>query len=154
MELPRGITGFRHVDDPPLPDCDLAAFRGHCHAVARALNGRVIRIETPVRGVESNFARAVLELPSGRVAVLLNSHFPVVTFAEPPAEGGATVRFIDEPGLAEVFRSFGVYEVVGVSELAAPLMPAQCQRLAPTEQEQIDYWRPQCVGEVVFNFWD
>jgi hypothetical protein len=154
VELPRGITGFRHVDDPPLPVCDFAAFRGHCYAAARVLHGRVVAVEAPIRGVEANFARAVLELPTGWVAVLLNAHFPVVAFAEPQTEGDTSVRFTDVPGLAEAFRGFGGYEVPDVVELTAPLTPEQCQHLAPAEREQVKYWRPERVGELVFNFWD
>ena len=48
MELPRGITGFRHVNDPPLRTCDGAAFRTHCYSAARALNDRVIAVEVTV----------------------------------------------------------------------------------------------------------
>jgi hypothetical protein len=156
LELPRGITGVGHKDDPTLPDCDLAAFRRHCRAAARALNGRVVDMEAPFRGTVTNFARVVLELPTGRVAVLLNAHFPVVAFAEPPVEGELSMRFIfiDAPGLAEVFRNFEIYEVVSVSELAAPLTSERCQRLAAAERKHMEYWRPECVGEVVFNFWD
>jgi hypothetical protein len=154
VELPHGITGFRDADDPPLPLCDVADFRGHCYAAARTLNGRVVAVEAPSRGVETNFARGVLELPTGRVAVLLNAHFPLIAFAEPPAEGEGFVRFTDSPGLAEAFGNFGIYEVVGASELAAPLTPEQRRRLAPAEREQIEYWQPRRVGDVVFNFWD
>src|SRR6185369_4579517 len=93
VELPRGITGFRHVDDPPLPVNDFAAFRGHCHAAARALGGRVRSVKAPVPGVDANFARAVLELPGGSIAILLNAHFPVIAFADPPAENGEPMRF-------------------------------------------------------------
>ena len=154
MDLPRGITGFRHVDDPPLPVSDFAAFGGHCYAAARALGGRVLSVEAPICEVETNFARAVLELPGGPIAILLNAHFPVVAFADPPAQRGAPVQFADAPTLAEVFQSFGSYEVFSTSDLAMPLAPAACKQLAAAELEQVQYWRPRRVGDVVFNFWD
>jgi hypothetical protein len=154
VEVPRGITGVRHVDDSPLPLCDLAAFRGHCYSAARALNGRVVSVDASVRAVETNFARAVLEVPTGRVAVLLNAHYPVIAFAEPPVDDKASTHFLDAPDLAKAFCDFGVDKVVCVAQLAAPLPLEQCERLASAEREQIEYWRPQCVGEVVFNFWD
>lgn len=153
MELPRGITGFRHVDDPPLPVCDFAAFRGHCHAAARALGGSIAIIEAPLRGIETNFVRAVLQFSTGSIAVLLNSHFPVIAFAEPQGEGEVGVRFIDSANLAQAFRSFGAYEVPDASVMTAPLTPQACRNLAPVEMEEVEYWRPQRVGDVVFNFW-
>ena len=153
MELPRGITGFRHVSDPPLPVCDLAAFRGHCFAAARALKVRVAR-KIGTSEVEPNFAYVVLELRNRPIAVLLNRHFPVVAFAEPLVEGEAFVRFSYVPELGEAFREFGVYEVADESVLTESLKPEHLQRLAPAEREQIRYWKPRQVGEVMFNFWD
>lgn len=148
MELPRGITGFRHLGDPPLPVCDVPAFRGHCYAAARTLGGCVTGVEDPSSRIEINFACALLEWPTGGVAVLLNAHIPVVAFAEPPAKGDARMRFIDALGLAKAFRDFGMYDVVGVSELAARLAAEHCHRLSPAEREQIKYWQPRRVGEV------
>lgn len=29
-----------------------------------------------------------------------------------------------------------------------------CQELGPEELEQIRYWNPQTVGEILFNTWD
>lgn len=26
--------------------------------------------------------------------------------------------------------------------------------LAPAEQEQLRYWQPNTIGEILFNFWD
>ena len=154
MELPRGITGFRHVDDPPLPVNDFAAFRGHCYAAARALGGSVRSVEAPVRAVAANFARAVLEFPGGPVAILLNAHFPVIAFADPSAENGAPVRFIEAPTLAKVFDGFGTYELWTGPQLEAPVMPEACKQLASAELEQAKYWRARRIGDLVFNFWD
>ena len=95
MELPRGITGFRNVDDKPLPASDIAAFRKHCYTAARWLAGRVSRIELPSSRTRNNFASGILELPEGPVAVLLNAHFPVIGFAEPLREHEIQLRFVD-----------------------------------------------------------
>ncbi len=154
MQVPRGITGFRHVDDPPIPVSDFAAFRTHCHEAARALGGSVRSIEAPLQKVEANFAQAVLDLPGGLFAVLLNAHFPVIAFAEPLTESGAPVQFVDEAALAEEFLGYGVYEVWSCSILEASVTPEICKQLASAEVEQAQYWRPRRVGDFVFNFWD
>jgi hypothetical protein len=155
MQLPRGITGFRSVDDPALPVTDLAAFRTHCYEAARALSGRVRSVETPANDPHgANFARAVLELPDGPVTVLLNAHSPVIAFAEALNENGASVRFIDQPALAVVFRSLGSYEVWSSSKLDAPVTSEACKPLASSELKQVKYWRPRRIGDLVFNYWD
>lgn len=103
MELPRGITGFQYFRDPPLPLCDIAAFRSHCHAAARAVGGRVLRSPRRPDGMDANFALALLDVIGGPVAVLLNCHFPVVAIAVPPRDGRtAPLEFIDALGLADI----------------------------------------------------
>src|SRR5262249_31278024 len=145
-------TGFRDVNDPPLPACDFKAFHGHCITAARLLGGRVRSFEAPGNQISTNFALAVLELPTAPVAVLLNAHFPLIAFAEQPARGEASLRFIDLPPLAEVFHGYAPYQVLTASELAKPVTPEECRQLAPGEQRQLRYWRPRRVGDVVFNF--
>jgi len=155
MELRQGITGFRHVDDPDLPVCDLSAFRAHCHAAARLVGGRVTRNARRPVGVEANFALTVLEVSGVQIAVLLNCHFPVVGFAVPPAEGeNVPLQFRDQDSLAEVFKASGVYEVKTRAELECPVGERDFGSLAQAEIWQVNYWRPARVGDVVFNFWD
>lgn len=154
MKLQRGITGFRSNDEPPLPSSNVAGFRSHCYTAARALKGSVVAANACGSGAVSNFVGVVLKLPSESLAVLLNSHFPVIAFAEQMVEGQSVVRFINAPDVTEVFRNFGVYELPDLSELTAPLTAERLSRLAPVEKDQISYWKPQTAGDVIFNFWD
>lgn len=154
MELVRGITGFRRGDDAPLPSSDVAAFRTHCFTAARWLSGRVSQIGSPSEPTGRNFVSLDLELPEGRVAVLLNAHYPVVGFAEPPGESQGRLRFVDVPRLAEVFRNLGVYRVLETSDLEGSARDVDTSPLGPAELEQIRYWKPTRVGDLVFNFWD
>jgi hypothetical protein len=155
VSLPQGITGLQHVDDdPPLPLSDFAAFKAHCHEAARTLAGRIRSVEAPIRSVESNFGQAVLELYRETVAILLNAHYPIVGFAEPPTEHGAPYQFIDHNILAKIFRNFGAYEVWTRPKLEAPVTPEALNQLAAVELEQAQYWQPQRIGDLVFNLWD
>jgi hypothetical protein len=155
MELRKGITGFRSTRDPPLPDIDLRSFRRHCFAAAHATGGRVIQ-STRTSGATDNFATAILELPTGAVVVLVNLHFPILGFAR-PLRGGpplADPKFVDCPPLASAFESFDVYEVISRSELEEQVRREKLGQLAAVELEEIRYWRPARVGDIVFNFWD
>ena len=156
MKLRKGITGFRHVDDPPLPTIDLRSFRSHCFAAARMLGGRVSHLAPKSGGVGANFTWAVLELPAGTVAVLVNLHFPVVGIAHPwgDARPDGPVRFIDCEPLACVFEEMGRYEVVSQTELERSTRPEERRQLSPTEVKQVKYWKPTRVGDIVFNSWD
>ena len=133
---------------------DFSAFRAHCFAAARAVGGRLRSIEAPLQRVDANFARAILELPTGAIAVLLNAHYPLVAFAEPTTEGDTRLRFIDAPAVREAFVNFGIYEVLPAEELEQRIADESCCILSEAEQEQIRFWRPKRAGELVFNCWD
>jgi hypothetical protein len=133
----------------------LPAFRKACHAAARALGVRVLKVEVPIAPTGTNYACVILELPGEPVAVVLNRHHPAVAFATPPSDkGGGRLRFVEASALSDLFRSFGGYAVLVASEAREPVDEESCRLLAPAELEQLRYWRPRCVGEVVFNHWD
>lgn len=154
MELSRGVTGFRNVNDPPLPICSWSSFRAHCHEAAHSLGGRVLSTEPPLRGIESNFARTIIHLPAGPIAVLLNAYDPIIAFSDTSSDCNGRLRFLSAPALMDVFGRFGAYRVLDAWELSQPLDAVSCRQLSAVELEQIEYWKPQCLGEVLFNFWD
>ena len=151
MVFPRGITGFWGVGEQPPSATDVRAFRGHCHEAARRLGGQVLSMEEPNH---RNFTVGTLATRAGRVAVLLNAQYPIVGFADPPMSGEVLLRFRDGSALAEFFREFGVYEVLSASDLERRPTPDDLDGLSEAELAQVAYWRPQRVGDVVFNYWD
>ena len=155
MLLPRGVTGFwGHREQAPTAT-DGAAFRGHCHEAARRAGGRVLAVtRSDSGGPVRNFAVGLLSLPAGEVAVVLNAHHPLVAFADPPTPGEGALRFRDCPLLAEVFRSFGVYEVLAVAELERPPYPTALGALSKAERKQVASWKPARLGDVAYNWWD
>ena len=154
MKLPKGITGFRHVDEPELPQCDTSTFRATCSDAVRKVGG-FIQKGNRLRGVETNFHMTIVKLPADRVGVLMNRYYPIIAFAVPPeSEDTGPQQFIDCPEIANVFRTSGYYEVLGKAELERPASESDLQHLGPSEIDQADYWRPQRLGDFVFNFWD
>jgi hypothetical protein len=106
--------------------------------------------------VVANFTSAVLDLPTGAVAVLMNLHFPILGLTS-PWEGewsGGVLRFVDCGQLAGVFEEMGGYEMVSRDELERPVRPAELCHLSSAEMEQVKYWKPTRVGDIVFNYWD
>lgn len=141
MKLPRGSTGLDA--SPPA-----AAFVGHCHHVARTVGGEVVRVERA--GVTPNFDTVDIRRRSGTTSVLRHAALPFVAFATPRADDHMELTFIDDDELAGLFEE----TVLDRATLCADLSTADLSELDPAEHEQITYWRPGTVGEVLFNWWD
>ena len=153
MKLPRGATGFRHVDEAPLPETDFAKFKRSCYEVTRLLAGQVRLIEKHP-DVTANYYRAELDTPYGAVSVLLNAIHPILSFAKPVKEGECEFEFVDVPLLSQAFESVCDYTIMQAVELNARADAETYELLGRVELEQIKYWKPKSVGAILFNFWD
>ena len=147
MILQRGITGFWSVNTEPPPFLDEKAFYRMCHALARENGGVVTEVDTDTAA--RNFYSAKLSRYNQSVFLLQNIHYPYIAFAQRDASGG--------------FILAGQPEWLQLSEdPVCFLSPAElnqdwrglCEELSPEELEQIRYWDPQAVGEIIFNTWD
>ena len=147
MLLPRGITGFWSVNANQPPFLDEKAFRRMCHALARENGGTVAEVDTDT--ASRNFYSAKLSRYDQSVFLLQNIHYPYAAFAQRDADGRfiftgppewlrlpeRTVRFLSPAELNQDWRNL-------------------CGELSPEELEQICYWNPKTVGEIIFNTWD
>jgi len=152
MQLPQGITGFRGRNDSVVPATDLAAFKSDCFMIAHALGGSVTKLA--VDGVIANYGCIVLMIQDRDVMVLINVHVPVIAFAEPLARTDHQIIFLDELELANRFRSIGTYTVLDRDELESTVTAEACRMLTGAEQDQIKYWKPARLADLVFNNWD
>jgi hypothetical protein len=105
-------------------------------------------------GNPSNYAMASIQFSDTGVAVLVNQIRPVLAFAKYPHEGQIIFEYIDCPKLADAFLGIGEYTIATSEDLSRPLLREMCTDLSPWEREQVRYYRPQRVGDVIFNFWD
>ena len=118
MFLRHGISGFLHMNDDPLPACDLVEFRSFCYAAAREADCSIKHAGRRPH-VERSFTTGVFALPQGDIAALLNLHFPVIGFAKSlPDEESCELEFVDCEVLANVFKNSGRYDVLSKSDLA------------------------------------
>lgn len=145
--LPAGITGFQGSTAPPLPVLSEKDFCRMCHAIGRE-NGRpVTEVDTSITG--RNFYYGSLGGQSAPVYLLQNIHYPCGAFARRDAFG--TFTLIDRP---EGFRlPEGCIRFLSLDQLNRDWY-GLCEELGPEEWEQIRYWNPQTVGEIIFNHWD
>ncbi len=149
LPLPRGVTGFWSVDDAPPPHIDLRAARA---AVAPMFAGRRLAFEAEEQGTVRSFHDIIVRCGRERIRVLVHATVPWIAFAaleEPPE---LSLRFVRPPeGLAAPGAPF---VLVARSLLDRPLDQGALVDLAPAELEQVAYWRPRRIGEVVFQHWD
>ena len=152
LALPRGVTGFRDRRSEPLPETDPRIFAAICHEAARASGGRVGTITPP--GPTPNFHRATIIRGEDQPALLGRQHVPLLVIAQSPAAGTSPMTFVEDSHIHPALILSAPFRLLTLNELQAPLHLADLSALAPAELEQISYWRPGTVGELIFNYWD
>jgi hypothetical protein len=148
--LPKGITGFDSLSH----EVSGKRFAEACYAAARQIGARVESVQTVEGQVIHNFHEALITLryETRRVSVVCNAHFPLVAFASPSTEGDMQFEFVDCPELAAVLSAG--FTVLTRQEACAAVTAEATALLSADELKQVHYWRPGCIGEVIFNYWD
>ena len=147
MILPRGITGFGSINTVPPLFLDGKAFCRMCHALARENGGAVTEVDTDT--AIRNFYSAKVSRYGQSVFLLQNIHYPYAAFAQRDTSDGFI--WISQPEWLQLPE--GSVRFLSPSELIRDWHDL-CGELSPEELEQIHYWNPQTVGEIVFNTWD
>ncbi|SCF38993.1 hypothetical protein GA0074695_6471 [Micromonospora viridifaciens] len=149
MKLPPGATGF---NPPPGNQADLRTFTAACHHAARAIDATVTGV-TPA-GVTPNFHAVDIADAQHHIAVLRHTTLPFIAFARPHADGDVMVTFVDHPDLAAALINLTHAQALTVDQLQTPLTQVDLSALDRADHDQIGYWKPTTVGELLFNFWD
>lgn len=146
-----GITGFQ-----PAPLIEENEFKQLCYS----LFGKKVLDFKEDRTVE-NFYECVIKVEDKRVHVLLNGQYPFLAFTSNRESNVHYFPFINEPELSKIFEHH--YKILSLNQLNEPLRYTQKGKkiivknentLHQDELEQLVYWQPKTVGEVVFNYWD
>lgn len=135
------------MNTAPLPLLDEKAFRQMCHALAQKNGGVVTEVDTDT--ATRNFYSAKLSRYDQSVFILRNIHYPYVAFAQRDAFGGFIL--VGPPEWLRLPES--PMRFLSLAELNQD-RHGLCGELSPEELEQINYWNPQTVGEIIFNIWD
>lgn len=147
MILLRGITGFWDVKTEQPPFGDEKAFRRMCCLLARENGGTVAEIDTDAAA--RNFYSARIQKYGDSIFVLQNIHYPYAAFAGRDSSG----RFILTQHPEWLRLPEGPVHFLSLAELNQDWC-GLCGELSPEEMDQIRYWKPHTVGEIVFNNWD
>lgn len=152
MKLPYGVTGFYNSDEQKPPEMELSEYKELCNGIARKLNGELLEFSDTL--YPANFYKADFKLPALNICLVMNKHYPIVAFAT--AVEDLKIQFIDyAEGAAEVPEEF---TVLPVPVLETPV-PKNLEKLPENdlnkgEIDQIQYWKPETIGDIIFNFWD
>lgn len=150
FRLERGSTGFFTGSGPDPRATDPKVCRTAWYAAARAAGGRVTAFGT--RQLAQTFHTATMDGPDGRHCALFQTCFPLVAFVDEPRDW-YTDQFREPPAWAAGLGDFG-FTVLGAAVLRSSLSTADLSALSVVERRQIDCWRPETVGAVLFNSWD
>ena len=153
--LPIGVTGYNF----PSLGVDAAWFFAALREAARKLNGQV-QEDRDARNTETpNYHEAVvcLDRNQKRVRVVCNEFYPIIAFCRPrKAEQAAGLCFelcyMDCPELtAQLCDRFTVLTAV---EAESGVTPELIGQLGEAELHEMNYWKPERIGDVIFNYWD
>lgn len=147
MILPRGITGFWSANTAPLPLLDEKAFCQMCYSIALENGGTVTELDTDT--YPGNLYSAKLSRYDQSIFLLQNIHDPYAAFAQQDASG----RFVLTQQPEWLRLPEGTVRFLSPAELNRD-WHGLCRDLSLEELEQIRYWNPQTVGEIIFNTWE
>lgn len=148
MNLPYGITGFYRSEDSKPPSVNGKQFKQLCFDLVSRNGGKVRSVTSPQ--YPANFYCAQVEFSGDLIYILLNEHYPYLAFASFVEFGDIT--FIDVQALRALFDPY--YQVIDITELNATVDLSLIMGLNSAEVEQIAYWKPSTIGQIIFNHWD
>ena len=143
--LPNGITGFRDLKDPCIPEQKKRVFQRFCYSIANRYHCMVLSFDFDL--TSKNFYSAEIKTEYGRLYLLENAYYPWIAFAK--NLDFTRIEFIESP--------FDIIDT-NVNVLTLPELEQSWHdivgELSKAELEQIKYWKPNTVGDIIFNFWD
>lgn len=153
MILPNGITGFSNKDNQTLMDGK--EFKQISYSIIGRNGGQVLDFTEP--HITQNFFTVKAKIFNDEIYILLNQYYPYLAFA---SDLNGKITFIDQPELSEQFSAF--YNVLDkqvlngavLLKLGSKMILQNDNELNRTELDQIAYWRPERIGEIIYNFGD
>ena len=151
--LPPHITSFFDGRERPR-SLDGATFKKACHQVAHMDGGVVENIDLNLVG--RSYYGATIRTRTEHLSILCNSVYPYLAFVPPHSFGAdpTDLTFVEPVHVGSLFSSLTEFQSMDADWLAAELPSDLLADLSRSELEQVGYWKPSCIGDVVFNNWD
>lgn len=153
MVLKDGITGFFQMSQrKSLPHIEMETFKKEVSGSLAQLGYRLLYFREA--GVTPNFHLVVFGKGGERLGVICNSIYPVVALVKEIDVGVCELRYIEDENVENLIESNTSFHIVSTADLDQELTSGALKELNEAELRQINYWKPQTIGEVVFNWWD
>lgn len=124
----------------------LATFKQIVHAAGRMAGGRIVEIIEP--GVTPNFLAARIEIGPTSCYVLC-SQANNWAFVEAIQPALAPLRFTDCPAFADALQC-----LFGLSPFTRVALLAPFEKWPSLAECDLRYWKPNTLGDALFNWWD
>ena len=150
--LHSGITGFGYNDEnEPFTMNPISDFKREVSGAMATLNYRPKSFKEA--GITPNFHHGLFRAPEGsNIIILCNAFQPLIALCSEIDFG--VISFISEPNIEQTLTSYTGYEVLTKEQLDAPVTDEELAALNGMEYSQYDYWKPDTLGEIIFNWWD
>ena len=149
--LPQGITGFWMDGGQPPPSVSKKSVLAVAHSSAREIGQAVV---TTNWATHNNFHVVEISGCQSKLTMLFNAQYPVVGLAEALLPNDHRIVFQDHAALASAVSTTSEFLVLSADELRRPVTSKDLDKLNSAELQQVEYWKPATVGELVFNFRD
>lgn len=150
--LKDGITGFFAIGQAPPETVSKKQILADCHLVARTFGWSVGT--TNWATMSRNFHAVELCAGSKSIWVLFNQHHPLCAFSRLSAIEPGQHKFLDQEALFETFGELTSFRPLAISDLQRRVTAEDLKALNRAELEQVNYWKPSQIGDVIFNNWD
>jgi len=149
--LQPGITGFWMTGDRPTPELSRKSISSAAHAATRAAGWTIVAKQW---AKHQNYHQFEITKQASRLIILFNIAYPLIAFSiQIPLEDQQT-DFVDAEDLAVAFRSASNFIPLSQEMLITSLNAEDLKHLNTAELDQVKYWQPETIGELVFNHWD
>jgi len=150
--LKKGISGFYNISEQPPELITASVFKNDISSVLSSVGFKPKSfIES---GITPNFHYAHFTSAGCDLHIVCNEIYPVIAFVNMPDLKSCRLEFILNNEIKKIIEQYSIYKVLNPEELNNPIQPNDLKQLNSAELGQIEYWKPETVGEIVFNWWD
>ncbi len=162
--LPKGITGFFHVESEAPPSVSKSDFKSFCYQFTQLIGAKVESTTdditngslTDLSSTRNYFAQLITH-KAKCYWLLCNQHYPLIGLST-DHKLNCESQFIDLAMFdipSEIPTHVrGEFVILTSAQLRQkPNMEMLCE-LEPVELKEIKYWGPSQIAQIIFNTWD
>lgn len=148
MILSKGVTGFfNYKEEMILNDGD--KFVKRCKEFIYNNSGKLIAVDLSLS--EKNFYYVECMISDKKLFILLNAYYPFLAVAM--SVDFKMIEFMDIN--ISVYPLDLEYQILSYRELNSQYNLEELKKyLSKVEIKEINYWQPDTIGRIIFNYWD